>query len=123
MKRFDEKYVWDPVTDCLVWTAARHPKGYGRFAFQGKNHLAHRVAWFLEHGEWPSLDLDHLCENTGCVNVEHLEDVTNAENMRRRYDNLTSCKRGHPVSEMSQQKRQRVCNACRREDYAEKVAS
>lgn len=28
-------------------------------------------------------DLDHLCRNTGCVNVAHLEEVTRSENLNR----------------------------------------
>lgn len=45
--------------------------------------LAHRVAWYLHYGVWPTLELDHTCYRTACVNVAHLEEVTRKEHLRR----------------------------------------
>ena len=48
--------------------------------------LAHRVYYERHVGPVPEgLELDHLCRNPGCVNPEHLEPVTHAENIRRGY--------------------------------------
>jgi hypothetical protein len=44
----------------------------------------HRVAWFLEHGEWPDDHVLHRCDNPGCVNIRHLFLGTHSDNMRDR---------------------------------------
>lgn len=42
------------------------------------------------------MQLDHLCENPACINPEHLEPVTKAENMRRCSTQWrTHCGHGH----------------------------
>ena len=67
-------------TACLIWPGAVNHHGYGR-AWGGQ---AHRVFWERERGPIPDgLELDHLCEQRDCVNVDHLEPVTHAENTRR----------------------------------------
>ena len=75
------------VGDCWEWTGSRNPKGYGSVTNgRGGSMLAHRKAYQETVGEIPDgMQLDHLCKNTSCVNPAHLEPVTNAENMRRRY--------------------------------------
>lgn len=61
-----------------------------------KARKAHRVSWRIKHGRWPTLYLDHLCRVRECVNPEHLEEVTHAENVRRSpLVNKTHCPRGH----------------------------
>lgn len=70
--------------ECRVWTGAKSADGYGRIKHQGAPRGAHRVAWELIHGVVPhGMELDHLCRNRACINVDHLEPVTHAENMRR----------------------------------------
>lgn len=72
--------------DCWTWTGARNPKGYGSAAAGVKNKsvLAHRLSYSLTRGEIPKgMEIDHLCENTSCVNPAHLEAVTPQEHRRR----------------------------------------
>ncbi|MEW1705993.1 HNH endonuclease signature motif containing protein [Microbacterium sp. NPDC089190] len=47
--------------------------------------LAHRKAWEQANGRPvpAGLTIDHLCFQTACVNPDHLEPVTQAENNRR----------------------------------------
>jgi len=87
--RFASKY--DVAADgCWVWNAARTGSGYGnlyvgRGADGRKKYApAHRVAYELLVGPIPAgLSLDHLCRNRSCINPQHLEPVTVAENNRR----------------------------------------
>lgn len=66
---------------CWQWLASR-VNGYGIF---GRHIRAHRWAFVRWHGPIPDgLELDHLCQNRGCVNPWHLEPVTSKENDDRR---------------------------------------
>jgi len=70
---------------CWEWTAGRFRSGYGAFhPKHGETVIAHRYAYESLMGSIPrDLVVDHLCRNRGCVNPEHLELVTNQENLRR----------------------------------------
>ncbi|MFF5422111.1 HNH endonuclease signature motif containing protein [Streptomyces sp. NPDC002409] len=76
-------------TPCLVWTGSVQTNGYGRFRWQGETRSAHRVAYEALRGPIPAeLDgdravIDHLCRNRACVNVDHMEVVTNKVNILR----------------------------------------
>lgn len=85
----------DQTGTCWVWTGRRSSDGlYGRFTdAQGREVRAHRWAYEAAHGPIPAgLTLDHLTAPDGpcaigglCVFPDHLEPVTNAENLRRRH--------------------------------------
>lgn len=87
---------------CWVWTGAKNPRGYGNIGYQGKTYKAHRFVYERLVGPIPEgMTLDHLCFNSLCVNPEHLEPCTNAENNRRGTSlsamraRQTHCVRGH----------------------------
>ena len=78
------RFKVDPKTGCWLWLGATNPGGYGLINVNGRCRLAHR--WMFEERVGPiprSKMLDHLCRNPACVNPEHLEVVSNAENTRR----------------------------------------
>ena len=79
-ERFVEKTHRDPVTGCLLWTGAIDSSGYGSLGFQGKVVGAHRVAFFLVHGRWPTPCALHRCDTPACVDVTHIFEGTNADN-------------------------------------------
>lgn len=75
----------DTSGTCWLWTGATQTRGYGSFSLTRRTSvLAHRFAFEDVHGPIPSdLTLDHLCEVKRCVNPDHLEVVSRAENARR----------------------------------------
>lgn len=101
----------DKTASCWLWRGRTNPSDgwrrfpYGRFSYQGKNWLAHRLAFFLQRGPIPAgMTLDHLCRNVRCVNPAHLEAVTIRENILRggAFAALnaakTHCLRGHALT-------------------------
>lgn len=115
--------------ECLVWTGKTGHGGYGVVRVFGDfgptSTSAHRAAWILANGAItdPKLVLDHLCRNRACVRVEHLELVTQQENLLRGNLKKTHCKGGHLLSDegirLYQNPRtgylDRVCLECRRQ--------
>ena len=86
--------------------------------------LAHRVAWEDARGPIPDgLTIDHLCRVRNCVNVEHLELVTIAENNRRKkiaggLHVGGECIQGHAITELTAYRHPRghiECRICRSE--------
>jgi hypothetical protein len=87
---------------CWIWTGYRTKRGYGGFWFGSASKRAHRVAYEAVHGAIPAgLVLDHLCRNPSCVNPDHLEPVTDRENLMRgdtlatQNSTKTQCPEGH----------------------------
>lgn len=68
---------------CIEMDSYGHD-GYKYFSVDGANMLAHRYAYEMKNGEIEAeMTVDHLCNNRGCVNVEHMEIVTQSENSKR----------------------------------------
>jgi hypothetical protein len=114
----------DRSGECWTWTALTNRDGYGRFWFQGRGQLAHRVAHVLTIGEIPKgMEVDHLCRNRACVRPSHLEVVTRRENQLRGFGppgiraRSTHCVHGHPFDDENTRRYKgwRYCRACQRE--------
>jgi len=106
VERFESRFEKQP-DGCWVWTGGTTSDGvYPRFCVgKTKYVLAHRWSYEFYVAPIPTgLTIDHLCRNTLCVNPEHLEPVTNVENVMRgegacaKNARKTHCKRGHELT-------------------------
>ena len=114
----------DPA-DCLLWQGCIDRDGYGAKSMDGRRVMVHRWAYEQVHGPIePHLQIDHLCRNRACYQVDHLEAVTGPENNRRRW--LRGCKRGHPFTPENTlwfrdgRRKCRTCDAARRARYEQR---
>ena len=119
--RFWQKVAITGPNECWDWLGAVVADGYGQIRDQdGRVRGAHRLAWEMAYGSVPDgKQLDHLCRNRKCVNIRHLEVVTNRENVVRGFQSRQGdrCKFGHPYDGGT--KRQRVCLTCQRRRWHE----
>jgi HNH endonuclease len=125
--RFWSKVALPDERGCLRWTAGKFREGYGMFRKDGRNQGAHRVAYELLVAPIPEgLQVDHLCRVRDCVSPDHLEPVTQQENMRRgllqerkleAVRARTHCKNGHEFTAetlMRRSRGNRECKVCHR---------
>ena len=112
---------------CWLWTGAKS-RGYGNI-YRGPGlggGRAHRTLYELTVERVPAgLELDPLCRTPSCVNPDHLEVVTRAENRQRGIhptngnERKTHCIRGHVFDDANTHRDRhgrRQCRACRRAD-------
>lgn len=116
-QRFDEKINKDgqiPIKypelgHCEEWVGSCDVFGYGTLnigtrdengKYKSKLIKAHRLAWFLAHGEWPKRGCAlHRCDNPKCVRISHLFDGNRPDNNadRKEKDGYKT----HPKGEMT----------------------
>ena len=114
--------------NCWEWQGAINEHGYGRFGIlldeEWTSQLAHRVAWFLATGVWPTHHVLHSCDNPLCVRHSHhfagtqLDNIQDCVSKGRNTGGkvyATHCKRGHPLSGTNLRicGGKRICKTCK----------
>lgn len=99
--------VDDASTGCRTWIGHCDKDGYGKVNATLPDgtpvYLAHRMTWLYFVGPIPDgLEIDHSCKNRSCINPDHLQLVTHAENIalnnyktNHRNGVKTHCLNGH----------------------------
>ena len=81
VKSLEERF-WAKVNktdNCWVWKGSTS-QGYGTFILEGKIKRATHISWFLHTGEWPKNQINHKCNNTLCIRIDHVYDGTLSDN-------------------------------------------
>ena len=85
LERFEKKIL--KSNDCWFWTASKTKQGYGMFSYDGKSIPAHRFAYIAYKGTIEHNKIVHQsCNNTFCVNPEHLYLTTKSETRNKFYE-------------------------------------
>jgi len=125
------KLFWNKVDiteNCWLWTGALIGNGYAQHGTYPNAQLVHRISYRYHIGEIKDgMQIDHLCKVRNCVNPDHLEQVTQQENMKRSSVlehslGLTHCKHGHEFTKENtiwRNERHRSCRTCTRRRYRE----
>lgn len=71
---------------CFLWKGCATEKGYGVIKFKNRFCQTHRIVFVWKAGvELSDLDglaLHHICRSRGCVNIEHLQPMTQNEHAK-----------------------------------------
>lgn len=93
MSNFDQ-YQVNPKTQCWEWTGYVDRNGYARGYDPNRprgqrTQWAHRLSYEHYKGQIPARhQIDHTCQNTICINPDHLDAVTVAEHAARTMQRL-----------------------------------
>lgn len=128
LERFLDHVSPEPNSGCWIWTSSASGSNgsiYGKFTMkwmgEKKNVSAHRASWRLFHKRYPGKKIvRHKCDNSLCVNPDHLELGTLKDNSqdclkrgRNFWANKTHCKNGHPLAAIPRENKARQTRGCR----------
>ncbi len=107
--------IWKPIVEQSsidkMWNTRfagkkithKNSSGHIQFGMNGKNYLAHRMAWLIVHGDLPDL-IDHangVRDDNRLCNLRPATRSQNSSNTRRRSDNTSGYRgvshRCHPI--------------------------
>jgi len=127
------KKIMGMKTPCIEWVGTKNKKGYGVLTLDGKQWKAHRLAVILSGRRFQKgMVSDHICRNRGCINPNHIEIVTNVENVMRGESfavlnaKKTKCIKGHSYKKYGKTtnrkggKKWRYCGKCEKIAYIKK---
>ncbi len=119
---------------CWKWIGSTNGRGYGQMSVRNRPKAAHRVSYELHKGPiGKGYQIDHLCRNRGCVNPEHLEAVSQRDNVLRGVGSgainakKTHCAKGHPYSgdnlikTLSGQRKCRTCQSAYKKEKRQRA--
>ena len=89
-----DRLKYDPKTGVVSWINSSCPRlkgkrqagfknkrGYVKIKIDNKSYFAHRIAWYLCYGSWPTLDIDHVNGNKDDNRIENLREATKSQNL------------------------------------------
>jgi HNH endonuclease/AP2 domain len=59
---------------------AKKAGGYIKISIDGRQHLAHRLAWLYVHGRWPAALIDHINGNPADNRIANLREASRSQN-------------------------------------------
>lgn len=119
--------------ECVLWPGNKDQRNYGMVQVEGRSIRAHVYVYILRHGEVPpGHQVDHTCHDPEtckagnrcphrlCCNGDHLEAVTQRENIRRGRSaqrEKTHCPSNHEYTPENTRMfgNRRGCKTCHRE--------
>jgi hypothetical protein len=59
---------------------SKMPNGYWKIGIDGREYLAHRIAWLMVHDRWPTDEIDHVNGNPTDNRLSNLREASRVEN-------------------------------------------